>query len=100
VCDSQPGVISPAFSDRLGHAVYRLESRRDRTLKEVREQIRSTIERERIQSALARVRSPVSLELNEQYFGKLAGGSIHGLHFHATSMKPPSAGTAGGDHKH
>ena len=84
VCDLKPDEISNILADSTGYSIYRLESSRRRELNDVRDEIRSTLERQRVQDAIQKVRTPVSLDLDEQYFGKLPKpdlASHHGMHF-------------------
>ena len=96
VCDLKPKEISSILADNTGYSIYRLESSRRRELNDVRDEIRSTLERQRVQDAIQKVRTPVSLDLDEQYFGKLPKpdlASHHGMHF-------PNAGTTGSPQAH
>jgi hypothetical protein len=95
VCDLEPKEISSILADNTGYSIYRLESSRRRELNDVRDEIRSTLERQRTQDAIQRARTPVSLDLDEQYFGKLPKpdlASHHGMHFpHAGAPTPEQA---------
>ena len=96
VCDLKPNEISNILADNTGYSIYRLESSRRRELNDVRDEIRSTLERQRVQDAIQKVRTPVSLDLDEQYFGKLPKpdlASHHGMHF-------PNAGATGSPQAH
>jgi hypothetical protein len=96
VCDLKPGEISNALADNAGYSIYRVESKRLRELNNVRDEIRSTLERQRVQEAIQKVRTPVSLDLDEQFFGKLPKpdlASHHGMHF-------PNASTTGSSQAH
>ena len=91
VCDLKPGEISDTLIDRSGYSIYRLESRRRPELDNVRDEIRATLERQRVQEAIQSVRTPVSLELDEGYFGKLPKpdlASHHGMHFPNATTVP------------
>jgi hypothetical protein len=94
VCGMNPGEVSDVLPDGRGYAVYRLESRRERETGEVREQIRTMLQRQRVQKELEAVRRPLSLDLNEAYFGKLPRPDVahaHGMHFPASSNAPAAA---------
>ncbi|HEX7959056.1 MAG TPA: hypothetical protein VF493_04020 [Terriglobales bacterium] len=82
VCDLEAGHISPVLADEAGYAIYRLESRRDWRLDEVREQIRAKLERERVQQEIHEARTPAALELDQSYFGTLPKPDVaehHGM---------------------
>jgi len=92
-CDLKPGEISRVFTDNLGHFIYRLESRRDRTLDEAQNEIRARVERERLQTQIERFRTPVSLKLDNEYFGELPQPHLatqHGIHFPAVETTSAS----------
>jgi hypothetical protein len=97
VCDLKPGEISSTLADSSGYSIYRLESKRIRELADVSKEIRATLERQRVQEEIQKVRTPVSLDLDELYFGKLPKPDVashHGMHFpHASSTTAPSAQT-------
>ena len=93
VCDLKPNEISNTLADSSGYSIYRLESRRRRELDDVRDEIRATLERQHLQEEIHEVRTPVSLELDEQYFGKLPKpdlASHHGMHFPNASTTVPA----------
>jgi len=81
-CDLRPGEISPVLDGGSGCAIYRLESRHDWKLDEVRDQIRTKLERERVQQEIHEARTPVALELDQGYFGNLPKPDVaehHGM---------------------
>jgi hypothetical protein len=99
VCDLKPGEVSTVLADASGYVIYRLESGRIWGLDEVHDQIRAKLERERVQQEIHDVRTPVSLELDQGYFGTLPKPDVaehHGMHM------PPatSTGPAPTPHQH
>ena len=93
VCDLDTGEVSTILADNSGYSIYRLESVSRRQLDDVREEIRATLARQRVQEAIQKVRTPVSLELDEVYFGKLPKpdlASHHGMHFPNAKTTTPS----------
>lgn len=100
VCDLQPGKISDPVADALGYSIFRLESRRDLKLDEVRQEIRAMLERQQVDGEIQKVRTPVTLQLDERYFGKLPSADLaskHGLHIPATNV---GQSTPAPQHKH
>jgi hypothetical protein len=88
VCDLRPGEISPALPDGSGYSIYRLESKRLHAFSEVRQDIHTTLARLLLQTELEKIRTPIALDLDESYFGKLPGRDVadkHGMHFPATN---------------
>jgi hypothetical protein len=101
VCDLRPGEISAVLPEGPGFSIYRLESKHARELAEVRQDIHTTIERLRLQADLEKVRTPMALDLDESYFGKLPDPDVahkHGMHFPATSA--PASGHEGHEGHH
>ena len=101
ICDFSPGEISRVFADKLGYSIYRLEARRTQPTDESRSEIRARLERERVQSEIAKFRTPLSLKLDERYFGKLPDSHLatqHGMHFPAVEGNAPSE--SGHSHQH
>lgn len=93
VCDLKPGEVSSVLPGNLGFFIYRLESRHDRELSEAGDEIRNMLERQRLQQEIEMVRTPVSLDLDERYFGKLPKpdlASKHGMHFPAARTTAPA----------
>jgi hypothetical protein len=93
VCDLQPGQVSMVLPDSLGFVIYRLESRRPRGLDEVRDQIRAMLERQSVQEEIEKIRTPLSLDLDEAYFGKLPKPDVameHGMHFPVAGTTTPA----------
>jgi hypothetical protein len=98
VCDLRPGEISPVLSDTLGYVIYKIESLTIREIDQVRDQIRSILERDHINHEIERVRTPISLQLEERYFGKVPDISIHGLHSRSTNMASQPNGAPAHQH--
>lgn len=96
VCGLQPGAVSNVITDPRGFYIYRMESRQGRPGDEVRKEVREKLERERLQKVLENLRTPVALQLDERYFGKLPEphlGNMHGLHFPVTAVDPTKPAT-------
>jgi hypothetical protein len=103
VCDLRPGEISPVLPEGPGYSIYRLESKHPRELGEVRQEIHTTLERLRLQADLEKVRNPITLDLDEGYFGKLPSPDVahkHGMHFPATSGAASTSSAASGHEGH
>lgn len=101
VCELNPGEVSQPLADTLGYCIYRLESRRNRPLQDVQDQIRATLERTALQKEIERARHPVSLTLDEQYFGKLPNPDVaneHGMHFPNVQAADPPVPASGHNH--
>jgi hypothetical protein len=93
VCDLEPGEISQALPNSYGYSIYRLESRRSRAFDEVRDEIRGLLERRLLEQEIEKVRTPLSVNLDERYFGKLPKPDLaieHGMHSPTATTAPPS----------
>lgn len=98
VCALTPGSISSPFADQLGHWIYRMESQGSVELGDVQAEIRATLERQRLEREIHKARTPLSLALDESYFGKLPSSEVasqHGINSPAVSSPSPKAA-----HKH
>jgi hypothetical protein len=98
VCRLAPGSISAPLPDQGGHAIYRLESRHRPKLSAVREEIRIMLERKSLEQEIHKTRTPVSLVLDEAYFGKLPSPEVaieHGIQNPTAGSPSPKAA-----HKH
>ncbi|HYH01112.1 MAG TPA: peptidylprolyl isomerase [Terriglobales bacterium] len=95
VCDLPPGEVSTVLADGPGFCIYRLESRKKRPFAEVHDQIRTALQRERVQKEIENIRTPISFQLEKRYFGELPEQDLateHGLHFPgAVSTSQPAA---------
>jgi hypothetical protein len=93
VCSLKPEEISEVISDGGSLVIAKVVSRRALPIEEVREEIRATVERQRLQSELDRVRNPVSMQLDERYFGELPDQDVahkHGMQFPSATVTGPS----------
>jgi len=68
----KPGEISPVVSDGGGHYIYKLESKDELGLEQVKEQIRNTLQRQHMQDALDKIQNSFTTEKNSAYFGEPA----------------------------
>ena len=65
----KPNEVSPVISDASGHYIYKLVSEELVPVDRVRDEIRSTMQTQKIREALQRVQNSTTLELNDAYFG-------------------------------
>lgn len=93
ICSLKSGEISMPLASGSRYVIYRVESVYTRELEDVREEIRSKLERQRVHEEIAKVRTPLSVELDERYFGKLPKSDVaheHGLHEPSIKTMVPS----------
>lgn len=88
-----PGQVTDVISTQVGDFVYKVVSKRTVPLDEARQDIQSTITRERYTDQLSSIFAPVSVKLNPEYFGPNAGVSLPGKTPEAPAMPQPRPAT-------
>jgi len=68
VMDLKAGDISPLITDQNGYFIYKIKSKDNLTLDQVREEIRNTIRAQRMQDSLKAMQESATPTLNEAYF--------------------------------
>ncbi len=76
VFDLKPGEVSVVFSDAGGHSVYKLVSKEQVPLDQVKEEIRGTLRTQRMRDAMDKVQNSFKTETNEAYFGPAGPGGM------------------------
>ena len=84
VFDLKPGEVSQVISDSGGHYIYRVTSKDQLTLDQVKEEIRNKLQGDRTREMMDKVNNTFTVETNPAYFG--AGGP---------GMPPPPRGPGG-----
>jgi hypothetical protein len=69
VFDLKPGDVSAVLSDPGGHYLYKVLSKEQLPLDQVREEIRGTLRTQRVREAMEKVQNSFKTETNESYFG-------------------------------
>jgi parvulin-like peptidyl-prolyl isomerase len=69
VFDLKPGDISSVFSDGSGYYIYKLDAKETQPLDEVEDQIRATLQNQRLRKKIESVDQSFSTEVNPSYFG-------------------------------
>lgn len=72
VFDLKPGEVSQVISDAGGHYIYKMKSEEQLPLDKVENEIRNTLQSERMRAMMDKVTNSFKVETNEAYFG--AGG--------------------------
>jgi hypothetical protein len=70
VFDLKPGELSPVISDSQGFVFYRMQSKTNQSLPEVREEIKTMLRNARVQAVRSKMENAVSADLNKDYFGE------------------------------
>jgi hypothetical protein len=76
VFDLKPGEVSVVFSDAGGHSVYKMVSKEQVPLDQVKEEIRGTLRTQRVRDAMDKVQNSFKTETNEAYFGPAGPGGM------------------------
>jgi hypothetical protein len=93
VCDLRPGEISLVIAENSGYSICRLISINPLPFEKARDEIQATLKRQRLQAEIENVRKPISVQLDERYFGKLPAPDLaekHGMHFPAATTTTPA----------
>jgi hypothetical protein len=76
VFDLKPGEVSAVLSDSGGHYVYKVVSKQQLPLDQVKEEIRGTLRTQRAHEAMDKVQNSFKTETNEAYFGPAGPGGM------------------------
>jgi len=69
VFDLKPGEVSQVINDAGGHYIYKLKSKEQLSLDQVKDEIRRTLTGQRSREAMDKVNSAITVDKNEAYFG-------------------------------
>ena len=69
IFDLKPGEVSPVISDEGGFFIYKLVSKQQVPLAEVKDEIHRTLQRQRFADMQQQLQSATTVELNQNYFG-------------------------------
>jgi len=76
VFDLKPGEVSVVLNDSGGHYVYKMVSKEQLPLDQVKEEIRGTLRTQRVRDAMDKVQNSFKTETNEAYFGPVGPGGM------------------------
>ncbi len=74
VFDLKPGQVSQVINDSGGHYIYKVVSREQLPLAQVKDEIRTTLQNQRTRDAMDKYQNAFQVETNQNYFGA-AGAS-------------------------
>jgi PPIC-type PPIASE domain len=69
VFDLKPGEVSQVFIETSGDYIYKLVWKQEKPLAEVRDEIRSTLQTQRVQDGMRKIRASFTTDTNKDYFG-------------------------------
>lgn len=70
VFDLKPGELSPVMNDSQGFVFYRMQSKTNPPFTEVRDEIKTMLQNERLQAVRSKMENAISADLNKDYFGE------------------------------
>jgi len=76
VFDLKPGEVSVVLNDSGGHYVYKMVSKEQLPLDQVKEEIRGALRTQRVRDAMDKVQNSFKTETNEAYFGPAGPGGM------------------------
>jgi PPIC-type PPIASE domain len=94
VFDLKPGDVSQVLSDNGGHYIYKMESKTELPLEQVKNEIHSKLQSQRYRETMDKLNASYHAEMNEAYFGP--GGATAPppqripMHRPPGSMAPPA----------
>ena len=87
VFELKAGQVSPVINDSGGHYIYKVNSRDQLPLEDVKEEIRSSLQNQRTRDAMDKYQNSYQVDTNPAYFGPAsAGGGMR------PGMPPPRVG--------
>jgi hypothetical protein len=89
VLDLKLGDVSQVINDAGGHYVYKLNSKSEIPLDQVKNEIRSKLQNDRMREMMEKLNNPSQVETNEAYFG--AGGVGPAPPPRPSRLAPPAA---------
>jgi len=69
VFDLKPGDVSQVINDAGGHYIYKLKSKDQLPLDQVKDEIRRALQQQRVRDTMEKVNNSFQVERNEAYFG-------------------------------
>lgn len=92
VFDLKTGEVSQVINDAGGHYIYKLESKDQMPLDQVKAEIHSKLQNERTREMIEKINGSYKVETNEAYFGPAAPGMMPGPRpMMGNGRMPPSA---------
>ncbi|MGA2856982.1 MAG: peptidylprolyl isomerase [Candidatus Sulfotelmatobacter sp.] len=95
VFDLKPGEVSPVINDAGGHYIYKVKSKEQLSLDQVKDEIRRTLQSQRQREAMDKINNSFTVEKNDAYFGPEQAGMPGAPRMPAPRMAPaPNAPVA------
>lgn len=83
VFDLKPGQVSQVINDSGGHYIYKVVSRDELPLAQVKDEIRTTLQNQRTRDAMDKYQNAFQVETNQNYFGATGASPMR------SGMPPP-----------
>jgi len=91
VFDLKPGELTPVINDSQGFVFYRMESKTNLPLPEVREETKTMLRNARLQAVRSKMENAVSADLNKDYFGETQQGPTTGSGIRPSDRPRPTS---------
>jgi hypothetical protein len=91
VVDLKVGDVSQVINDAGGHYIYKIEAKDQLPLDQVKEEIHSKLQNDRMREMLEKVNTSYKVETNEAYFGSGGPGMMPGRPMMGGRMPTPAA---------
>lgn len=89
VLDLKPGEVSQVINDTGGHYIYKMNSKSEIPLDQVKNEIHSKLQNDRMREMMEKLNNPSQVETNQAYFG--AGGTGPAPPPRPSRLAPPTA---------
>jgi len=89
----KPGETSEVIQDSFGAVIYKVESRQQLPLEQVKDQVKTKLTQQRIEDARQKIMSASKADYNDAYFGPEASGPKPGQPPAPPSIRPKAEGT-------
>ena len=70
----KPGEVSEVITDPMGYMIYRVDKKEQLPLESAKEEIKRTLQKQRMQDEMAKLMNSSKAQLNEAYFGPTEAG--------------------------
>ncbi len=94
VFDLKPGDVSQVINDAGGHYIYKLDSKSEMSLDQAKQEIRNTLQNQRMREKMEKVTNSYRPVLNPEYFG--AGATVGPALPRMPNSRRPGPGNMGG----
>jgi parvulin-like peptidyl-prolyl isomerase len=96
VLEMKPGEVSQVFADPSGYFVYKLEQKDTIPLERVHDEIKSSLQKQRLQEATLAIQQSATPTLNDSYFAQTSPGPTSQSPMGMPGTRPPATAPSTG----